>query len=138
MSNVLQPADAGNGPDPRKALDGATMELVTCPACNRRVETRDGRYPAHVGADPGQWCRTAGHTRQTLAAAVTAADDGPDDDAAERELVDRYTGLLTKGDDFLINLVADPPRLMRDADETAAAAAVILKWRLGGRLAPVA
>jgi hypothetical protein len=50
----------------------------------------------------------------------------------EQELLDRYCGLLDKPDDELIELVADPPALMADADEVAAAAAIILERRLSG------
>jgi hypothetical protein len=50
----------------------------------------------------------------------------------EQELLDRYVGLLDKPDAELIDLIADPPALMSDADEVVAAAAIVLQRRIDG------
>jgi hypothetical protein len=76
------------------------------------------------------------HSRPAVETAP-ASDEQTDAEYAarrcdEQELLDRYCGLLDKPDDELIGLVADPPALMVDADEVAAAAAIILERRLSG------
>ena len=50
----------------------------------------------------------------------------------EAELLAAYPGLHDKPDAFLIDLIANPPALMGDADEVAAVAAILLERRLAG------
>lgn len=56
------------------------------------------------------------------------------DNMAAFEHVARYPGLVNKPDLFLIDLIADPPKMMADVDEVTAAAAIIIAARLDGRL----